>query len=70
MKKARPVSKGQAFLHQVQYVLTFAFVEVGCTATDEERLALSKPVVQFSFTNGVPKGILNLFIHQAPVYLF
>ena len=59
MKNARPVSKGLAFFHQVQYVLLpqkqkldTAFVGVGRITADEERFVLSKPVLHFSFTYG------------------
>ena len=37
--------------------LPSAFVVVGRFAPDEERLVLSKPVVQFSFTYNVSRGI-------------
>ena len=58
MKKARPVSKGQAFLRQVQYVLllqkkepeeevSLASAFVARIASDKEWLVLLKPVVLF-----------------------
>ena len=59
MKTARLVSKGQAFLHQVQFVvqngsgrwpsLASAPVGGGHIATNEERLVLLMPVVQLTF---------------------
>ena len=65
-KIARPVSKGQALLHQVRcdllprkQCLTSAFVVVGHIASDKERLVLSKPVVHFSFTYGVLRGLVH-----------
>ena len=59
--------KEQAFLYQVQCVLlprklrlTSAFVGVWRIAPDKERLVLWKPVVQFSFSYGVSRGILYI----------
>ena len=53
-------------------IMPSAFVVVGRFAPDEERLVLSKPVVQFSFTYGVSRGIFifictsitNFFIYH------
>ena len=39
-------------------LLASAFLGVGRIATDEERLVLLKPVVQFSFTYGMSSGFL------------
>ena len=52
MKTAQLVSKGQAFLRQVQSNLLprnqkADIVAVGCFAHDEKRLVLLEPVVQF-----------------------
>ena len=47
----------------VSLSLTSAFMIVGRFAPDEERLVLSKPVVQYSFTYGVSKVFLYLFIN-------
>ena len=69
MKNARPVSKEQAFLHQVQYILfprkqkpdtekASAFMEVERIIPDEEIVVFSKPVVHFSFTYSVLRGLL------------
>ena len=46
-----------------QSSLASAFVEVGHFAPDEERLALSKPVVKFSFIYGVSGG-LYVFVYS------
>ena len=35
-----------------------AFVGAGCVAPDEERLVVLKPVVHFSFTYGVLRGLV------------
>ena len=44
--------------------LPSAFVVVGRIAHDEERLVLSKPVVQFSFTYGMSRGyFMHLFYY-------
>ena len=49
--------------------LAFAFVEVEHVAPDEERLVLSKPVVQFSFTYGVSRGIF-IFVYTSITSFF
>ena len=46
-----------------------AFVVVGRFAPDEERLFLSKPVVQFSFTYGVSRGIF-IFLYTSSTSFF
>ena len=73
-KIARPVSKGQALLHQVRcdllprkQCLTSAFVVVGHIASDKERLVLLKPVMQFSFTYGASRGFLYICLHQSKI---
>ena len=45
-------------LAEARLSLVSTSVEVGRIAPDEERLALSKPVVQFSFPYGMSRGIL------------
>ena len=50
--------------------LTSAFVIVGHFASDEERLVLSKPVVQFSFTYGALRYFyICLYINHQFLYL-
>ena len=44
--------------------LPSAFVIVGRFAPDEERLVLSKPVVQFSFTYGVSRDIFYICLKK------
>ena len=44
--------------------LPSAFVVVGRFAANEERLVLSKPVVQFSFSYGVSRGIF-IFVYTS-----
>ena len=41
------------------WTLSSAFVGVGCIAPDEERLVLLKPIMHFSFTYGVLRGLLS-----------
>ena len=43
--------------------LSSAFLLEGCNAPDEERIVFTKPVVQFSFTYGVSRGIF-MFVYD------
>ena len=42
--------------------LAFAFTGGGFIASNEESLGLSKPVVHFSFTYGVLRGLMHNFV--------
>ena len=63
------VSKG-SFSSRLLLNLASAFVVVECIAPDEERLVLLKPVVQFSFTYGVSRGLLYIFLYINQQFIY
>ena len=50
-------------IHPTSMCLASAFMEVRPIAPDEERLVLSKLVVQFSFTYGVYQEVFYIFVY-------
>ena len=49
--------------------LVYAFMGVGRIALDKERLVLSKPVAQFSFTYGTSRGLCIFVYTQESQYI-
>ena len=61
----RPTTrKAECRLYLRRRSLLSAFVVVGCFAPDKERLVLSKPVMQFSLTYRVSRGIF-IFVYTS-----
>ena len=73
MTNARPVSKGQVFLHQVQYGSRCQIEQTQESnrdnkqpsypiASEKERLGILKPIVHLSFSYDVLSGLMHNYL--------